>query len=77
MKQHRRSCSFVAHSLLVLLMSLIALAVLLTGFLPGAAESMGGRAGGESPPAPTSSDGHHEASSSPDHSMLPKPAGKG
>ncbi|KAL6626594.1 hypothetical protein ACP70R_030320 [Stipagrostis hirtigluma subsp. patula] len=84
MKQQRCSCSFLAYRLLVLLMSLIVLTALLIGLPAGvqrlAMKSMGGRVGGEAPPAPTSSKSYRQAYHGRDHStqpMLPTSPGKG
>ncbi|KAK3163701.1 hypothetical protein QOZ80_1AG0007160 [Eleusine coracana subsp. coracana] len=67
MKQQRCTYSSLTHSLLMLLMSLLVLSAMLTGFLTGVAKSAGGKVGGESPPAPTSSRSSHEASGFPGH----------
>ncbi|KAG2596128.1 hypothetical protein PVAP13_5KG112500 [Panicum virgatum] len=69
MKQPRIWCPFLRHKLLAVLISMVVLAVMLIGFLPGAAESMGGRWHSEPPPAPVSGQSHHQSSRSMDHGL--------
>ncbi|KAG2587369.1 hypothetical protein PVAP13_5NG143100 [Panicum virgatum] len=69
MKQQRSWCPFLRHKLIAVLISMVVLAAILIGFLTGAAESMGGRWRGEPPPAPVSSQSHHQFSRYRDHGL--------
>ncbi|PUZ57734.1 hypothetical protein GQ55_5G453200 [Panicum hallii var. hallii] len=69
MKQQRSWRPFLSHKLLAVLIFMVILAVMLIGFLTGAAESMGGRGRGEPPPAPVSGQSHHQFSRSRDHGL--------